>query len=81
MTDWRRRVAHIASPWDWGKPAFAVFVLAVVAVAVAALIQAATAPTSGLGKLIWGAIWAAGVTLLYLRPLARTLRRRQGPPG
>ena len=81
MTDWRRRVAHMASPWEWSQPAFVMFGVAVVALSVAVLVQAATGPSSTGGKMVWVGLWAVGIYLLYLRPLARAVKRRKGRPS
>jgi hypothetical protein len=77
MASWRTRVAHLASPWDWGQPAFAAFVVGVLAASVAVLVRAATGPVSMSGKSVSVGAWTVGVYLLYVRPLVRTIRRRR----
>ncbi|MDQ1507750.1 MAG: hypothetical protein QOD57_5477 [Actinomycetota bacterium] len=52
MASWRGRVAHLASPWQWGQAAFAVFVVGVLALSVAVLVRAATGPVSTSGKVV-----------------------------
>jgi hypothetical protein len=77
MASWRGRVAHLASPWQWGEAAFAVFVVGVLALSVAVLVRAATGPVSTSGKVVSVGAWAVGVYLIYVRPLVRTMRRRR----
>jgi len=77
MANWRTRVAHLASPWDWGRPAFVAFVVGVLAVSVAVVLRAATGPISMTGKSVSVGAWTVGVYLLYVRPLVRTIRRRR----
>lgn len=77
VANWRARVAHLASPWEWGMPAFAAFVVSVHALSVVIVVRAATGPVSGLSKLLSVAIWGVAVHLLYLRPLLRTIQRRR----
>jgi hypothetical protein len=75
MASWRTRVAHRASPWNWGQRAFVAFVVGVFALSVAVLGWAAATPVSTSGKVVSVAAWTFGVYFLYVRPLVRTMRR------
>ena len=77
MASWRTRVAHLASPWDWSKPAFGAFVVGILALSLAVLVRAATEPILMSGKSVSVGVWMVGVYLLYVRPLVRTVRRRR----
>jgi hypothetical protein len=73
---WGARIAYVASPWLWPRPAIVGLILVDIALTVGIVMSAVISPgVSVAGRVLSGAVGCVVAFLVFLRPGLRSWRR------